>query len=241
MFFGLTNFPATFQTMMDAIFRNEIASEDVIIYMDDILIATNGSLEHYKAKVAHILQKLKDNNLFLKSEKCQFHGEEVKYLGVIVGKGQVKMDSIKVQGITDWPVPTNLYEQCSFLSFGNYYKDFILGYSFIMHPLHDLIRKNTPYNWSRIQQATFELLKQIFTLYPVLHNADPNKHYILDTDTFNFAVGATLSQNCSDGRHPIGFFSKSLSPAKRNYNIYDRELLAIIYVIQAFRYLLLGA
>ena len=58
-----------------------------------------------------------------------FHKEEVEYLGVIVGKGQVKMDPIKVQGITDWPVPTNLYEMLSFVGFGNYYKDFIANYS----------------------------------------------------------------------------------------------------------------
>ena len=126
MFFGLTNSPATFQTMMDAIFRNEIASGDVIIYMDDILIATNGSLEHHKAEVAHILQKLKDNDLFLKPKKCQFHKDEVKYLSVIVGKGQVKMDSIKVQGITNWPISTNLHKLCSFLGFENYYKCYAL-------------------------------------------------------------------------------------------------------------------
>jgi hypothetical protein len=131
----------TFQTIMDMIFRNEIVSGDVIIYMDNILIA----------KVAYILQKLKDNNLFLKPEKCQFHKKEVEYLGIIVGKGQVKMHPIKVQGITDWPVPTNLHELHSFLGFENYYKDFIQGYSFITHPLHDLTRKNIPYIWSNVQ------------------------------------------------------------------------------------------
>ena len=103
MFFGLTNSPATFQTMMDAIFREEVASGDVIIYMDDILIATNGSLDHHRTKVTHVLKKLLDNDLFLKPEKCHFHKKEVEYLGVIVGKGQVKMDPVKVQGITDWP------------------------------------------------------------------------------------------------------------------------------------------
>ena len=226
---------------MDAIFHNGIASGNVIIYMNDILITTNGSLEHHKAKVAHIPQKLKNNDLFLKLEKCQFHKDEVEYLGVIIGKGQVKMDPVKVQGITDWPVPTNLHELRSFLDFENYYKDFIPGYSFITCPLHDLTRKNVPYNWNNTQQATFELLKRIFILYLVLHNADPNKRYILDINTSNFAIDATLSQDYSDGRHRIGFFSKSLSLVEQNYNFYNQEPLAIIYVIQAFRYLLLGA
>jgi hypothetical protein len=132
MFFGLTNSPATFQTMMDEIFKDEVATGNVIIYMDDILIATARSLDNHKRKVFHVLQKLFLNNLFLKLEKCHFHKKEVEYLGVIVGNGQVKMDPVKVKGITDWPMPTNLKELHSFLGFGNYYKDFIANYSQLM-------------------------------------------------------------------------------------------------------------
>jgi len=241
MFFGLTNSPATFQTMMDAIFREEIASGDVIIYMDDILIATKGSLSDHRSKVTHVLQKLQDNDLFLKPEKCKFHKKEVDYLGVIVGKGHVKMDPVKVQGITDWPTPTNLRELRSFLGFGNYYKDFIEHYSEITRPLHNLTKKDTPWTWNESSDNAFKHLKKIFTSYPVLRNPDPTKRYVLDTDASNVAVGATISQEYVDGHHPIAYFSKSLSPAERNYDIYDRELLAIIYAVKAFRYLLLGA
>jgi hypothetical protein len=88
MFFGLTNSPATFQTMMDTTFCDEIASGDVIIYMDDILIATNGSLKEHQQMAAHILQKLMDNDLFLKPEKCKFHKQEVEYLGRHRRKGR---------------------------------------------------------------------------------------------------------------------------------------------------------
>jgi len=131
MFFGLTNSPATFQTMMDVLFCNEIASGDVIIYMDDILIATTGSLNNYQKKVADVLQKLMDNNLYLKPEKCRFSQKEVDYLGIIIGKGEIKMDPVKVQAFTDWPTPTNIHEIRSFLGFGNYYKNFIQHYSYI--------------------------------------------------------------------------------------------------------------
>jgi hypothetical protein len=87
MFFGLTNSPATFQTMMNEIFKNKVATGDVIIYMDDILIATARSLDNHKCKVFHVLWKLFLNDLFLKPEKCHFHKKEVEYLGVIVGNG----------------------------------------------------------------------------------------------------------------------------------------------------------
>jgi hypothetical protein len=182
MFFGLTNSPATFQMMMDEIFKDEVATGDVIIYMDDILIATARSLDNHKRKVFHVLWKLFLNNLFLKPEKCHFHKKKVEYLGVIVGNGRVKMDPVKVKGITDWPTPTNLKELCSFLGFGNYYKDFIADYSQLTRPLHDLTKHDTPWHWEDTQDIVFKTLKKEFTSYPVLCNPNPTKRYILDTD-----------------------------------------------------------
>jgi Reverse transcriptase (RNA-dependent DNA polymerase) len=167
MFFGLTNSPATFLTMMDTLFRQEIATGDITIYMDDILIATTGSLEQHKQKVHQVLRKLEDNVLYLKPEKCSFHQKAVDYLGVIVGHGQVKMDHVKVKGITDWPTPTNLHELRSFLGFGNYYKDFIPDYSRITRPLHELTKKNIQWHWDDPENNTFMDLKGIFASYPV--------------------------------------------------------------------------
>ena len=127
--------------MMDVIFREEIASGDIIIYINDILIATKGSLEQHRTLVTHVLKKLQDNNLFLKPEKCHFHKRSVEYLSVIVGKGKVKMDPVKVKAFTNWPMPTTLKKLQLFLGFGNYYKDFIKKYSHIMHPLYNLTQK----------------------------------------------------------------------------------------------------
>jgi len=241
MFFGLTNSPATFQTMMDDIFRSEIALGYVIIYMDDILIATQGDLKDHQKHVAYILNVLQQHDLYLKPEKCSFHKKEVEYLGVIVGNGKVKMDPIKVQALTDWPQPTTLKQLRSFLGFGNYYKDFIKDYSQLARPLHEMTKKNVKYDWQEPQQQAFETLKHKFTSYPVLRNPDPNKRFILDTDASAHAVGASLSQEFDDGFHPTAYFSKSLIAPERNYDIYDRELLSIIYAVKAFRYLLLGA
>jgi hypothetical protein len=110
MFFGLTNLPTTFQTMMDDIFQEEIVQGWLKIYMDDMIIATKDDEEDHQRKVDHVLQKLIDNDLFLKPEKCQFHVKEVEYLGVIIGGGKVKMDPIKVKGITEWPTPKTVKE-----------------------------------------------------------------------------------------------------------------------------------
>ena len=110
-----------------------------------------------------------------------------------------------------------------------------------MHPLHELTKKTVQWHWDQPQQLAFDMLKETFTLYPVLRNLDPNKHYILDTNTSAYAISATLSQDFPDRYHPVAYFSKSLLPAKHNYDIYDQELLAIIYTLKAFQYLLLNA
>jgi len=151
------------------------------------------------------------------------------------------MDPIKVKGLTDWPIPTTVSELRSFLGFGNYYKDFIQDYSRLARPLHDLTKKNHAWKWEDDQQNTFDTLKRKFTSYPVLRNPDPTKRYIVDTNASAHAIRATVSQDFSDGRHPITFFSKSLLPAKQNYDIYDCELLAIINALKANCQLLLGA
>jgi len=241
MFFGLTNSPATFQTMMDTLFDDLVATGQVIIYMDNILIVTESDdiTEHIKV-VSIVLKHLEDNDLFLQPEKCSFHRHKVDYLGVIVGNGQVKMDPIKVKGITDWPVPTTLRELCSFLGFGNYYKDFIANYSAIARPLHELTKKSRVWSWQDTEQIAFDTLKEKFTSYPVLQSPDPDKQYIVDTDASAVAVGATVQQEFTNGLHPITFFSKSLLPAEHNYDIYGHELLAIIYALKANHHLLLG-
>jgi hypothetical protein len=143
-------------------------TREVFIYMDDILIATEGTFAKHEEIVASVLKKLMDNDLYLKPEKCSFHKQEVDYLGVIVEKGKVKMDPVKVKGLTNWPAPTKLKELRSFLGFGNYYKDFIPAYSHIACPLHDLTKKDFKWNWGKGQQWAFDTLKKMFTSYPVL-------------------------------------------------------------------------
>ena len=120
MFFGLTNSPATFQTMMNAILRPVIVEGKVQVYMDDILIYTS-TMEEHRELVRRVLQILKENGLFLKPEKCEFTKEQVDYLGVIVSAKGVQMDPAKVEVITTWPIPKKLVEVQEFIGFLNFY------------------------------------------------------------------------------------------------------------------------
>jgi Reverse transcriptase (RNA-dependent DNA polymerase) len=84
MFFGLTNSPATFQTMMNHILRDLISEGKVAVYLDDILIFTKDLIEH-RGIVSRVLQILRENKLSLKPQKCEFEKEEMRYLGMIIG------------------------------------------------------------------------------------------------------------------------------------------------------------
>jgi len=121
MFFGLCNSPATFQSMMDNLFIFETSEGWVIIYMDDIFIFTK-EIDDNIEKTRRILQRLTDNVLYLKPEKCVFWQTKVEYLGLIIKENKLAMDPVKLSGIADWPTPNTLKQVCSFLGFGNYYR-----------------------------------------------------------------------------------------------------------------------
>jgi transposase InsO family protein len=239
MFFGLTNSPATFQTMMNEIFHDLILAGKVLIYLDDILIFTRTREEHRQI-VRQVLHLLRQHKLFLKPEKCDFEKTEIEYLGLIISENRVRMDPIKVQGILDWPTPTCKQEVQSFLGFVNFYRRFIQGFGDIAKPL-SILTGNVDWSWTSAQQSAFEELKSRVTCAPVLAIPTDDDPYRLEADSSGHALGAVLSQ-CQQGVwHPIAFLSKSLSSTERNYQIYDRELLAIMTALAEWRHLLMGA
>jgi len=124
MFFGMTNSPATFQTMMNNIFQNLIAEGIVVVYLDDILIFSKMKEEHEQA-VRQVLQVLKENKLFLRPEKCEFCKQRIEYLGLVISENEVSMDPVKVAGVREWPTLENKTDVQAFLGFVNFYQRFI--------------------------------------------------------------------------------------------------------------------
>lgn len=241
MFFGLCNSPATFQSMMDHIFAEEIDLGTVIIYMDDILIPAD-SLEELERVTKIVLQKLQENDLYLKPEKCEFAKEQVEYLGMVISENQISMDQKKLLGIKEWPEPTTVKETRSFLGFGNYYRRFIMKYSEIVKPLNDLLKKDQKFQWNQEAQRAFDTLKQWFTEEPVLMMPDPTKPFQIESDASKFAFGAVLTQLDTNGaRHPVAFLSKTFTPTERRYKIYDRELMGIVRALEEWRHYIQGS
>ncbi|KAJ3577041.1 hypothetical protein NP233_g61 [Leucocoprinus birnbaumii] len=241
MYFGFSNAPATFQSMMNNILEDLIRDGHVMVYLDDILIFGSDLKEHRKL-VKEVLKRLQDNDLYAKAEKCFFEQSSIKYLGMIISKNQVAMDEEKLSGVLEWPVPRKVKQVQAFLGFANFYRRFIQNFAKIAKPLSDLSKKDKPWEWGEDQQSAFEALKKAFTTAPILRIPDDVNPFRLSTDASDFATGAVLSQLDPNDNlwHPVAFFSKSLDVHERNYEIYDKELLAIIRGLEEYRHHLEG-
>ncbi|SJL13786.1 uncharacterized protein ARMOST_17234 [Armillaria ostoyae] len=224
MFFGLTNSPATFQWMMNDIFKDLISEGKVTIYLDDILIFTKDLDEHQRI-VRRVLQKLRENKLFLKAEKCEFKVLSTEYLGVIISEGQVHMDPVKLAGIAEWPTPTKKKELQSFLGFTNFYRKFIKNYSKV----------------GAAQNQAFQQLKKQMAEDVILAISNATGRFRVEADASNRAIGAMLSQEQEGRWRPVAFMSKALTATERNYEIYDKELLAIMLALSEWHHYLMGA
>ena len=242
MFFGLTNSPATFQTMMNVIFTQEIAEGWLIIYMDDILIATRDDPRFYEECIHCRLEKLCLHDLYLKPEKCAFKRCRMEFLGVVLEDGIVQMDPAKLKGIADWLPPQHVTDVCAFLGFTRFYHYFVPNYSNIAQPLIQLTKKNAVFWWTEECKVAFEWLKTLMCSCPILWQPDYIKAFFLATDALAYSMGAILSQEGEINPHthkpmlcPISYYSATFTPTQCNYNIYEWEFLGVYMLLIKYR------
>jgi hypothetical protein len=192
MFFGLTNSPAMFQTMMNNILRDFINEGHVIVYLDNTLIFTD-NLEEHRQILRHVLETLEKHKLFLKLEKCDFEKTEIEYLGVIISHNSMQMDPTKIKGIMEWPVPKNVKQVQVFLGFVNFYRQFVRGFSDIAWPLTKLMGK-VSWSWGPEQNLVFQKLKERITEDVVLALPTNDGKFRLEADVSDRVTGVVLSQ-----------------------------------------------
>ncbi|CAJ0952838.1 unnamed protein product [Ranitomeya imitator] len=209
--FGLSNAPSVFQSFMHDIFRSYL-DKFMVVYLDDILIFSNDRESHVK-QVRMVFQIL-------------------------------QMNPVKVQAIHDWIQPTSVKSLQKFLGFANFYRRFIANFSRVVKPLTGLTKKGADVtNWSSAAVSAFQELKSRFTSAPVLRQPDVSLPFQVEVDTSEIGAGAVLSQRNSDGSlmKPCAFFSLKFSPAERNYDVGNRELLAMKWAFEEWRHWLEGA
>ena len=215
-------------------------------YMDDWWIATEntpGGVALHRRIAHEFLDQMEKKSYFLKVSKTKFEEPQMEILGWQVGAGGIRIDPSKIAGIQEWPRQLKDVKQVrSTLGVLGYQRPFIKNFAAIARPLHDLTKKDTPFEWTQECTDALEQLIQAVTSEPVLYQPDFAKQFELEVDASLFAVGAVLFQRDEEGRRrPISYFSQALNPAERNYDIWDREFLAMIWGLKHSRHLLVGS
>jgi len=234
--FGLTNAPATFQTLMNSLLGH---LHFVSVYLDDILIFSKSRSEH-EDHLRQVLNILRENKLHAKISKCSFFQESVEFLGHILSTHGLQPSPIKIDAIRSWPTPHNVKTLQQFLGFANYYRRFIPGFAMTAVPLNRLLTKDADFKWGKECQEAFKALRRHLTESPVLRLHDPELPTRIETDSSGFAIGAVLSQKHKDGWHPVAYLSRSMTDHERNYAVQEQELLALIYALTKWRHYLFG-
>ncbi|KAJ4777533.1 polyprotein [Rhynchospora pubera] len=231
--FGLTNAPASFQNLMNGVFKKELR-KCVLVFFDDILVYSKSMAEHL-IHLENVFVKLREHQLFAKMSKCSFGKREVEYLGHIISKDGVATDASKVEVMLNWPEPKTIRELRGFLGLTGYYRRFIKNYGVISKSLTDLLKKNS-FGWNEHAQEAFSKLKRAMSSAPVLALPDFTQPFYIETDACDVGVGAVLSQ----GGRPVAYLSKAFGPKNKGKSTYEKELLAVLMAIDKWRHYLQG-
>ena len=245
MYFGLTNSPATFCRAMQKMLRNWLNKypDETGNYIDDMVVATKGNRQRHQQIVGELLQIFQDNSYFLRPAKCEFEVPKIECLGLVVDGTTLSIDPKKADGLHNWPrTLSTVKEVRSVLGVLGYQRPFIPHYADIARPLTALTKKNTPFVWTEECRTALDTLISAITEGPMLAQPDMSRPFFLQVDASAYATGAILSQQDERGKHrAVGFLSKTFNEAERNYDIHDRELLAVFRGLTHWRHLLLSS
>lgn len=237
--FGLTASPGIFQSFLTQTLSH---IDNIIVYQDDVLILTKDIESHYDT-LRKVLNALKDKGIKINTAKCKFLCDSVDYLGHVFDKHGVSPNFNKIKSIIQAPEPKNVKQVQAFLGLCNYYTRFIPNFAQEMSPLYHLLKKDTPFKWTRAQQECFNTIKQLFKSHDILQHYNPDYELKLETDASSYGIGAVLltRPDSSSSWLPIQFASRTLNSSERNYSNIEREALSIIFGLEKFRNFLLGS
>jgi hypothetical protein len=229
MSFGLTNAPAYFMYLMNKVFI-EYLDKFVVVFIDDILIFSKNEEEHDK-HLRLVLQKLKENQLYAKLNKCEFWLEEVSFLGHIISEGGISVDPSKVKDVLSWKTLQNVSDIRSFLGLVGYYRRFIEGFSKISKPMMELLAKSKTFEWTPRREANFQELKKRFTTTPVLTMPDMEKPFSIYCDASGQGLGCVLMED----DHVVAYASRQLRKHEEKHPTHDLELAAVVHALKIWR------
>lgn len=234
MYFVLTNALATFNRLMQDIFKPYFDGF-FLVFFDDISIYSQTAEEH-EEHVQKVLHLLRQHKLYAKKSKCTFFTPKIEYLGFIVSQEGIFVDPAKVKDMVEWPQLKSVSEVREFLGITGWYRTFLRVYALRATLLTNLIKKGSKINWTSYHQASFDKLKSHVTTTPCIKLPNFSQPFKVVTNASGIAIGGVLVQD----KRPVAFTSRKLQVHEKNYPTHDLELLAVIHALKLWRHYLLG-
>ena len=235
--FGISTAPALWQKAMTQVLQG-IAG--VVYFIDDILITGRTRQEH-ESNLKQVLNRLQQYGLRLNKSKCHFFQHELEFLGHIVSHDGIRPTDSRIKAIQEAPAPTNKQQLQSFLGLMTYNAKFLPNLAHTLHPLYQLLRKNTKWVWKTRQEKAFVAAKKLLCQGCVLTHYDVSKPLKLYCDASASGLGACLVHQMPDRRErPVAYASRTLTAPEQNYAQIEREALAIVFAVRRFHQYLYG-
>lgn len=229
--FGIASIPGKFQRIVETLLQG---LDGVVCFLDDILVTGKDRVEHI-ARLESVLSRLQDAGFKLSIEKCSFFQPKISYLGYDIDKEGLHTSESKILAINNAPAPTNVTALKSFIGLVNYYGKFVPNLADTLHPLYNLLKAKSKWEWTPSCDRAFKQIKQLLTSADILVHYNPDLPLCLTTDASDFGISAVISHIMSDGsERPIAYASRTLSDAERKYCQLEKEALSIIYGLCKF-------
>ncbi|KAK7604681.1 hypothetical protein V9T40_005867 [Parthenolecanium corni] len=236
--FGLQDSMSAFIGMLRKVlsgFENFISA-----YVDDILIYSKTEKEHLD-HIKKIITRIKENNMNLSLEKCSFFKSQTKYLGFVINREGIKPDPDRAEAITNYATPLDKKQVRQFLGVVGYYRNHVPRCAHLSQPLIELTKDKIPFLWTEIEQKAFDELKREIA-NSILHtHPDWGKPFYIITDASDYAISGLIMQLDETGEQRIvAMCSRILKISERNYQTFEKELLAMVYTVKRNKYMLTG-
>lgn len=235
--YGIASSPALWQETMDKIFTG---LPGVFCFVDDIVVGGENKEQH-DDRLKNVLKRMKENGIKINKDKCLFNVSSVKYLGFVIDGNGIHKTEDKIRAVKEARIPENVKELQSFLGLVTFYARFIKDLATIAHPLYQLLKNETRWEWSQNCNNAFEKIKQEICSDRFLVHFKEDIPLKLVCDASQIGVGCVLAHEMPDGSEkPIAFASRLLNKAEQNYSQIEKEGLALIYGVKKFHMYLYG-
>ena len=235
---GLSNSPMYLKLVLDKVFAN--MTSHVLFYADDLLIATDGSLDHHFEIVNKVLERLVQSGLKLRPQKLFLAQEHIEFLGMIFQRGKVSIPEKKLEAFKQLPSPNTPKKAKSVISCLSYYRHFCPKFAELSHEIHELGQLHPKqFKWTEQLETKFRTLIEQIIANASIYLPDPNKPYYVQTDASNFcAAGRVFQKNEDNQEMLIAAVSRTFTSTERHYSIVKKEILALLYTLKTMDFFL---